>query len=221
MKSLNILKGLAFAGVMGMSTVLPLITPQVVLAHDSKLALAGDLKKHIVKTIIGKSSTIRNGMVTAKNGSSFTVSKGDSSIEVDTDSDTKLMRRFGGSSSLDELNVNDKVNVTGTWDNDDKTKVRAKLVRNLSVMKKNAVLSGTVQEISDNGFKLQTAKKGTEEVSVSSDTNFINRKGEGISKSDVQTGHKVRVKGIWDKENHKEDEVSQVKDFSLPEKTGK
>lgn len=221
MKSLNILRGLAFAGIMGMNTVLPLITPQIVLAHDSKLALAGDLKNHPIKTFIGKRVIVRGGIITAKNGSALTVSRGNVSYEIDTDSDTKLMRRFGGNSSLDEFNVNDKINVTGTWDNDDKTKVKAKLVRNLSVMKKNAVLSGTVQEVSGNGFKLETAKKGTEEVSVSSDTGFINRKGEGISKSDVQTGHKVRVKGVWDEENHKEDEVSQVKDFSLPEKTGK
>ncbi|MBI5356634.1 hypothetical protein HZB78_03400 [Candidatus Collierbacteria bacterium] len=221
MKSLNILKGLAFASIMGVSTILPLITPQVVLARDSKLAMSGDLKKHIVKTIIGKRSIVRGGIVTAKNDSSLTVSKDDKSYDVEIDSDTKLMRRFGGESSLSELNVNDKVNVSGTWDSDDKTKVKAKLIRNLSVMKRNAVLSGTVQEVSDNGFKLETAKRGTEEVSVSSDTNFINQKGEGISKSDVQTGHKIRVKGVWNKENHKEDEVSQVKDFSLPEKSGK
>lgn len=216
MKSLNTLRNLALTSVIGISALLPMISPKIVLADSSKLAMTGDLKNHPIKTFIGKRVIVRGGIITAKNGSALTVSKGNVSYEVDTDSDTKLMRRFGGNSSLDELNVNDKVNVTGTWENNDKTQAKAKLIRDLSIMKRNAVLNGTVQEISDNGFKLETARKGTQEVSVSSDTSFVNRKGGTISKSDIQTGNKVRVKGVWDEANHTEDEVSQVKDLSLP-----
>jgi len=34
--------------------------------------------------------------------------------------------------------------------------------------------------------------------------------------SDIEVGHRVRVKGIWDLTNKTISEVTQIKDFSIP-----
>ena len=37
-----------------------------------------------------------------------------------------------------------------------------------------------------------------------------------MSYTDVQVGHRVRVKGLWDNKLNKITEVTQVKDFTIP-----
>jgi hypothetical protein len=36
--------------------------------------------------------------------------------------------------------------------------------------------------------------------------------------ADIQIGHRIRVKGIWDITNKTISEVTQIKDFSIPAK---
>ncbi|NCO89240.1 hypothetical protein AUK04_02800 [Candidatus Roizmanbacteria bacterium CG2_30_33_16] len=45
---------------------------------------------------------------------------------------------------------------------------------------------------------------------------IINRTEGIISLADLQVGHRVRVKGLWDRTLKTVSEVSQVKDFNLP-----
>lgn len=62
-------------------------------------------------------------------------------------------------------------------------------------------------------------KRGDQTVTVSASTKFVNRKEDAITQEDVAVGHKVRVKGLWDKDANTVTEVTHVKDFNLPLKS--
>lgn len=165
----------------------------------------------------GKVGHFTGGTVSAVNGSSFTLTKDGKTITVNTSSDTKFIRHFWGKSSLSELSVGDKVNVWGKWTDDTQTTLDAKLVRNLSVMKRFGVFFGQISSLGSGGFVMHTLNRGDLTVTIGS-AKLVNRKEQAISASDLKSGDRVRVKGVWDKVNKKLTEVTQVKDFSLPQK---
>lgn len=121
--------------------------------------------------------------------------------KIDILADTNVVRHNWGKSevNLSEFSVGDIVNAYGTLDATDSFLIHAKTVRDVSIQKKHAVLNGTIQSInsSDKSFVLQTEKKGP--VTVTTDTNTKIYQGK-VEKtfSDLQTGLKVLVRGIWD-----------------------
>lgn len=159
---------------------------------------------------------IINATLTAKNGTTLTVSKENKQYTVLTDSNTKLRRRFWGKAILDEFQVNDNLQIYGTWTDDTKTTIQAKLIRNTSIQKRFGVFFGTVQSLTSNGYVMTTIVRGNQTVTVGSTTKFVNRREQTITQSDIIVEHKVRVKGLWDNKNNTITEVTQVKDFSLP-----
>ena len=163
-------------------------------------------------------AAIGTGKVTAKSGTTLTVEKDGKSYTVLTDDKTQFRRRFWGKSSLDEIVIGHTVNVIGLWTDDAHTTVQAKLVRDLSVQKRFGVFMGVVKSLTGSGWVMGTVseKRADQTVTVSSSTEFENRKGETIVQSDILIGHRVRVKGLWDREANTVTEVSQVKDFNLP-----
>lgn len=165
----------------------------------------------------GKSGHFTGGTISTINGSSFTLTKDGKSIAVNTFSDTKFIRHFWGKSSLSELSVGDKVNVWGKWTDDNKTTLDAKLVRNLSVMKRHGVFFGQITSAGSGSFVMHTLNRGDQTVTIGS-AKLVNRKEQTISASDLKVGDKVRVKGLWDKAASKVTDVKQVKNFSLPKK---
>lgn len=180
-----------------------------------------DLKNQIEnQTKKGKKipASIIDGQVTAVSGSALTVTKSGKTYTVNTDSNTKFRRHYWGNGSLSDIAVNDKVNVWGIFTNDAKTTVQATMIRDLSVMKRRGVFFGTVKTTSSTGFVIASLNRGDQTVTVSGSTKFENRKEETISLSDVKTGDKIRVKGMWNKANNTVTEVTQVKDFTLPTK---
>jgi hypothetical protein len=164
----------------------------------------------------GKAGHVIDGNISAINGSSFTLTKDGKTFTVNTSSDTKFIRHFWGKSSLAELAVGDKVNVWGTWTDNTKTALDAKLVRNLSVMKRFGVFFGQISSVGSGSFVLNTPTRGDQTVTIGS-AKLVNRKEQTISDSDLKVGDKVRVKGVWDKIKKTITEVTQVKDFSLPQ----
>ena len=62
----------------------------------------------------------------------------------------------------------------------------------------------------------KSEKRADQTVTVTSSTEFENRKGETITQTDVKVGHKVRVRGLWDRTLNTVTEVTNVKDFNLP-----
>jgi hypothetical protein len=117
-------------------------------------------------------------------------------------SDTNVVRQYWGKSevNLSEFSVGDIVNVYGTLDSSDYFSVNAKTVRNVSIQKLQAVLNGEISTIasSSSSFVMQTKKSGTTTVTTSSSTKIYSGK-DLKSFSDLQTGMKVTVRGVWDK----------------------
>lgn len=166
-----------------------------------------------------KHAVVRGATLVSKNGTTLTISKDSKTLTVLTDAQTLLRRRFWGKATLEEMQINDELNVVGTWTDQTKTSIKARLVRDLSIQKRNGVFFGTVSSLSSSGWVMQTVNRGNQTVTVSTLTKFINRKEQTISQADIVVGHRVRVKGLWDNKNKTITEVVQVKDFSLPPRT--
>ncbi len=159
---------------------------------------------------------IVDGEITAVSDSSLTVLKDGTSYTVQIDSRTHFRRHFWGKSELDEFSVGNHVNVYGKFTDDSKTTILARLIRNLSIQKRNGVFFGEVISKADDSLVMKTRNRGDQTVFFSDSTNFKNRKEETIGQANIQVGHRVRVKGLWDKTLSTITEVSHLKDFSLP-----
>lgn len=156
--------------------------------------------------------------VTANNGSSLTVAGNDGkTYTVTADEKTKIRRHFWGESSLSEIIAGHTVNVWGKFTDDAKTTILATLIRDLSIAKRKGVFMGKVTALSTDGFDVETVNKGVQHVTVGSSTKYVNRKEETIAFADLKVGHRVRVGGVWDQTTKKINEVTEIKDFSLPE----
>jgi hypothetical protein len=169
-----------------------------------------------IENRVEKRATIGQGKVIAKEGTTLTVTKESKTYTVLTDANTRFVKKFWGKSSLEEISLNDMVNVIGRWNNEAKTEIQAVLIRNFSIQKRHGVFFGEVKSVSGSGFVLTAVKRGDQTVTVEIATKLVNRKMQKISLSDIQVGHKVRVKGVWDSVNKTITEVKQVKDFSIP-----
>lgn len=185
-------------------TVKPLINPGL-LKNLGKLELI----------FTNKRGQLDNVKVTAKDAASITVDNGGVSVKVDIQANTHFRRKFWGASSLAEISVGDSVDVVGRWTSEDKTEIKAVLIRDLSVRKRFGVFFGTVKTITDTGFVMTTIQRGEETVTLDS-AKLIDRTGKTITAADIQVGQKVRVRGTWDSANFTITGVSEVKDFSLP-----
>lgn len=169
-----------------------------------------------IKLAVGKRGWIEKGTVTAVSGATLTVTKDSTTYTVSTDSNTIFRRRFGGKSSIDEISVNNTVNVLGKWQNEEKTQILATHIRDLSIQKRHATFFGTVKTKTETSLVLTTVNRGEQTVTIGTSTKLVNRKMEEIKMEDIQIGHKIRVKGIWDLTNKTISEVTQIKDFTIP-----
>ena len=172
------------------------------------------IEQKLVK-VMGQKAILKSAKVTARDESALTVEVKGKSYMVTVTSQTKFRRHFWGKSSLDEVSVGDVVNVFGKWANEEKTQITASMIRNLSVQKKNGVFFGEVVSISGNTFVIKTIKRENQTVTIGS-AKLVNRKQETITKADILVGHRIRVKGLWDKTAKTITEVVQIKDFSIP-----
>lgn len=187
---------------------------------------AKDLRKNIKEKIASFPAGMRffkggrlafgSGELTAINGMTLTVKKEDKSYTVLVTENTKLRRKFWGKSELSEFSVGDKLNVVGTWEDEAKTTINARFIRNLSIQMRHGVFFGTVGFKTDAGFTLDTLNRGSQNVTVTAATEYVNRRGETLNFTDVAVGHKVRIRGLWNSKAATITEVTKVKDFSLP-----
>jgi len=173
--------------------------------------------KEKIRNFTGKRAIIGTGKVVAIEAESLTIAKDEKTYTVITDSKTKFRRKFWGNSSLEEVSINDLVNVVGRWQNEEKTQIKAVIIRNISVQKRYGVFFGVVTSVTDNGFILQSAQRGDQTVSVLDTTKIVDRVMNIILFPDIEVGHRVRVKGTWDNINSTITDTIQLKDFSTPE----
>ena len=189
--------------------------------NGKRIEFKQDLKTKIaskvadLKRFFGGFAVLKQGNVTAVSDSTITVESDGKTYTVNVSSDTKLRRRFFGKSDTGEMQVGHTVNVYGRWTNEEHTTIDGILVRDISIQKRFAVFVGVLKLISDNTWKLDT-HRGTQTVTVSGDTKFVNRKNESITQAEVQVDHKIRVKGLWDRSTNTVTEVEHVKDYVLP-----
>ena len=186
---------------------------------SSPLLIKPNINKNIqlVNKFTNKRGELMNVKVTLKDSNSITVDNEGSSVKVTYDANTHFRRKFWGKSSFAEISVGDNIDVIGKWTNEEKTQMRAVLIRNLSIQKRYGVFFGTVKSLSDTGFVITTIRKGEETVIIDPSTKLINRVEDTITVSDIAVGHKIRIKGLWDSLNFTIKEVKEIKDFSLPE----
>lgn len=199
--------GLVMAGVLGLNLPFNLgkIDP-----NPRLLAL-------VQRTVVGRAANLFGAKVTAINGQTLTVDKNGKTFTVNTDDKTHIRRRLGGKGSFSEISVNDIVNVIGKWADEAKTTINATLIRDMSVDKRQGMVTGLIKSLGSNSFVFSLlGNRGDVTVNYDGNTKFINRRGVAISSSDINVGDRVRVKGLRDLVNKTITEVTQVKDFSLP-----
>lgn len=185
--------------------------------QDKKKGVIDELKT-VLKDKLRRGKLV-NGQVTSIESSKISVSNNGKIFSVVTDSNTKCERHFWGKCSLSEIAVNDKINVWGTYTDDAKTTIQAKLIRDLSIMKRYGVFMGDVVSKSDSSFVLKSKERGNQTVNISSSTKYVMRKGQASSYADLKVGNRVQVRGVWDKANNTVSLVTHVKNFSLTVKT--
>ena len=155
------------------------------------------------------------GKITVIGSNNFSLSGEDGTFQVNITDKTKILRKFGGKSSLSEYSVDDEVVVFGKFTDDTKLIIDAKTVRNNSIQKRRGAFFGTVLTKETNSFTMQTLKLSIQTVYFGS-AKFVKRNEEAMTYADLKLGHRVRVKGVWDKTLNEIREVNQIKDFSIP-----
>lgn len=135
---------------------------------------------------------------------------------------TKIIRKYNGTASLSELNMNDTLSITGKWSDRNKTFFDARVIKDKSIQKRNGVFFGIIKS-ADTTAKIKTLtvmteKRGEQKITVLTDTIIVNRKMEDINFTELKAGHKIRIKGLWNNKTNTVTETEQIKDFSLPEK---
>lgn len=199
-----------------------LVLPVTALAQDAsgpdaagrRVQKAGNKTQKIrPKAAIGggKFVSVSGSTITAtgNNGKTYTIL---------TDATTQIVRRFGGIATLSEFQVGDILNVVGRYTDDARTTIQATTVRDLSIQKRKGAFAGTVTSLTSGGFVMQPNKRTTQTVTLGS-AKLVDKNGQAIAAADIQVGHKVQVKGVWDSANSTITEVSDVKDLSLPVST--
>ncbi|MEK7633940.1 MAG: hypothetical protein AAB437_03800 [Patescibacteria group bacterium] len=156
-----------------------------------------------------------NGKITVIGDNDFSLTGEDGTYQINITDKTQLLRKFGGKSKLGEYSVGDDVMVIGKFTDDTKKIIEAKVIRNLSIQKRFGAFFGKVTVRNADNFVMETAERGTQTVYFGS-AKFVGRNEKSMTYSDIKMGDRVRVKGVWDKTLSKINEVTQVKDFSIP-----
>ena len=123
-----------------------------------------DLKNQLQNKIKSMAAKIIGGEITAKSDNALTVTKDGKTYTVNTDSATKFRRHYWGKSGLDEFSVGNKVNIFGKFNDENQTTILARLIRNLSIMKRRGIFFGDVTVKNSNDFKIKSVNRGEQSV---------------------------------------------------------
>lgn len=164
-------------------------------------------------------SRIIGGVVAGVNGSVISVNKDGKTYAVATDDKTLFRRHFWGKSSLTEYSPGDRINVWGRWTNQEHTSMNARMVRNMSIMKKDGIIMGKVISKNTGSFIVEKATgSGNINITVNFDgnTRFIKLNGTDTTYANISIDDKVRIRGLFDVTLKSVTNVTEVKDFTLP-----
>lgn len=136
--------------------------------------------------------------------------------EIKIDEKTQLKRKYFGNALLSDFSEGDQIMVIGKFINEEKTIIEAILIKNLLLEKRWGVFFGEVKEVYEKSLVLRTSMRGELTVYLGAETKIINRREELIEWKMIAVGHRLRVKGVWDKKLKEIKEVEEIKNFSLP-----
>lgn len=166
----------------------------ITLAASGPAAVGSTLESHIGSD---GSVLLRGAKITAMSGATLTVTQTWGSYvatwTIVTDSATELLRRYDGASSISEFSVGDYVAVKGTLDTSVSVPtIKAKVVRDYSIQRKNASFSGTVFSVASSSFVLATASRGNITVNVDANT-VIKEGGASTTFAAIQVGKRITL----------------------------
>ncbi len=141
------------------------------------------------------------GIVTGKSGNTIMLSSWGGTWSIDT-TNAKLVKRFGGTATLADIQNNDVLEVEGTASATN-LNVTAKLVRDLSIQQRNGTFVGVISQI-DTGaqtFMLTPIKRAPVKILVSSTTQMVTSGNKALTFSDLKEGDSATVIGSWDRTN--------------------
>lgn len=191
------LKSLSVGSLLILTTLAPVVsfakTPAFSLHGQVKTAVRQDAKKPSTDVLVSLM-----GKVTALSGTNITVLGNKGSSYVIDASSAKLVRRYGGTMMVTDIQLNDQIFVQGTLIG---TSIKAKAIEDFSLQARNGTFSGTVQSVSGNSFVLKSQNRGMQTVLTSTATKFL-KNGAVATLADVVVGATVSVDGIWNNTNN-------------------
>jgi hypothetical protein len=166
----------------------------ITIAASGPAAVGSTLESHVNND---GSVLLRGAKITALNGATLTVTQTWGAYvatwTVVTDPSTELLRRYDGASSVTEFSVGDYVAVKGVLDaSASSPTVKAIIVRDYSIQKKNASFSGTVSSVASSSFVLATASRGNVTVVVDANT-AIKEGGASTTFAAIAAGKKITL----------------------------
>ncbi len=137
------------------------------------------------------------GAVTSINGMTLMVKNTKDSVVYTVDAtNAKLVRKFGATMVIGDIQVNDILFVNGTISTTTPTAITAKIIRDESLQARNATFNGTVTTITGTSFTLQSRERGLQTVNTTS-SSTIKKNGSPATFADITVGATVRVDGVW------------------------
>lgn len=185
------------AGALGLALV---AAPTFAFAHDD--SYRPDRVGSPIEVMIsgnGK-TTVRGARVTDVSGSVIAAQTmwNDTTINwtVRTDSDTDFLRKTGSNAGIADINDGDYVSFSGMLATNGSFTVDADVVKNWSLASDaRTVVTGTVTDVDDNDFTIETPGRGAVVVETTSSTDYS---GSIDSFSDIEVGTKVVAYGSFD-----------------------
>lgn len=152
--------------------------------------------------------------VTAVGTDSLTVEYNGGEITLKTDDQTRILRRYGGKTVLSEIKVGDLVSARGEWQDDSKTVLKVRVLRDLSLQQRPATFWGKIKALDADAktFTLTTGKRGEIQVACG-EAKIVGRKEQKLEFSALAVGDRVRVSGLWDGKSNLT-QVRLIKDWS-------
>ena len=180
-----------------------LALPLAVFAQDGGNGNAGGSitgKMHSEGKRMGTKITTNmvSGTVTGISGNTITLTSSASTTPFTVDAtNAKLLRKFGASMVITDIQTGDTLQVRGTVSG---SSVIATTIRDMSLQAKNGTFSGTISAMNGTSFTLQSKERGSQTINTTSTTVF-KKNGQAATLSDLASGQTVTVSGVWDRTN--------------------
>lgn len=155
-------------------------------------------------------TTFVTGTLTAMSGTTvpaiFTVTAGATVYTVNITADTKIVRKYNGSSDLGEFLVGDTLEVRGTLSNDVANTLAATRIKNTAIQRVGGTFKGkVVLKSCDAGyFTFKPDGRVQQTVYFTTSTKFT-RGGEKIGCASLVANERAKVIGVWRKTTNRID----------------